>query len=93
MILSYMKTTAWRKFLHKIILYSISITTSMRVIASRKKKMEDGNINMSLKEISSQKIFGYGIKRNSSFRLSSRLLFYMDVRLGIAIYPKIQGVI
>lgn len=54
--------------------------------------MEDG-INMSLKEIASQKIFGYGIKRNSYFSLSSHLLFYMDVRLGIAIYPKSQGVI
>lgn len=46
---------------------------------------------MGLKTIISQEIFGFGIKRSFSLRLSSHLLFYMDVKFGVEVYPKSHG--
>jgi hypothetical protein len=44
--------------------------------------MEGGKLIMGLKTIVNQQTFGYGIRKNSSLRLSSLLLFYMDVKFG-----------
>ena len=44
--------------------------------------MDGGKLNMGLKTIVKQLIFGYGIRKNSSLRLLLLLLFYMDVKFG-----------
>jgi hypothetical protein len=46
--------------------------------------MEGGNLIMDLKTIVNQWTFGFGIRRNSSLRLSSLMLSYMVVKFGAA---------
>jgi hypothetical protein len=45
--------------------------------------MEGEKIIMDLKIVVNQRTFGYGIKGNSSLRLSSLLLSYMVVKFGV----------
>jgi hypothetical protein len=40
---------------------------------------------MGLKTIVIQLIFGFGIRRNSSLRLSLQLLLFMDVKSGVVV--------
>jgi hypothetical protein len=44
--------------------------------------MKGGKVIMGLKTIVNQHTFGYGIRKNSSMRISTLLLFYMDVKFG-----------
>jgi hypothetical protein len=44
--------------------------------------MEGGKLIMGLKTIVNQRTFAYVIRRNSSLRLSSLLLFYMVMKFG-----------
>jgi hypothetical protein len=53
--------------------------------------MEGGKLIMGLKTIVNQWIFGYGIRKNSSLRLSLLLLFYMDVKFGDAVSLESHG--
>lgn len=50
--------------------------------------MEDGKLNTDSKIILSQRIFGYGIKEQSSLIILSPVLFYMDVSSRDAISTK-----
>jgi hypothetical protein len=53
--------------------------------------MEGGNLIMGLKTIVNYWTFGYGIRKNSSLRLSLLMLFYMDVKFGDALYLENHG--
>ena len=44
--------------------------------------MEGGKLIMELKIVVNQLNFGFGIRRNSSLRLSLHMLFFMDVKFG-----------
>ena len=46
--------------------------------------MEGAKLIINLKIIVNQHTFGFGIRINSYLRLSSLLLFYMDVKFGVA---------
>jgi hypothetical protein len=48
--------------------------------------MEGGKLIMGSKIIVNQQNFGFGMKRKSSFTLSSLQLSYMDVKFGVAVY-------
>jgi hypothetical protein len=46
---------------------------------------------MGLKTIVNQRIFGYGIRKDSSLRLSLLLLFYKDVNFGDVVSLESHG--
>jgi len=48
----------------------------------RKGLLGDGKLNMGLKTIVNQLIFGVGIRINSSLRLLLHMLIFMDVKSG-----------
>ena len=53
--------------------------------------MEGGKLIMGSKTIVNQQNFGFGIKKNSSFTLSSLHLPYMDVNFWVAVYLENPG--
>jgi hypothetical protein len=63
----------------------IFTTSSTRIIALRKGLLGDGNLNMGLKIVVNQSIFGFGIIRKSSFRLFLHLLLFMDAKSGVVV--------
>jgi hypothetical protein len=66
-------------------LESIFTTSSTGIIALRKLLFGDGKLNMGLKIIVIQSIFGFGIRRNSSLRLLLHLIFFMDVNYVVVV--------
>ena len=63
----------------------IFTTSSIGIIALRKGLLGDENLNMGLKTIVNQLIFGVGIRRNSYLRLFLHMLFLMDVKSGAVV--------
>jgi hypothetical protein len=63
----------------------IFTTSSIGIIALRKRLLGDGKLIMGLKTIVNQPIFGVGIRRNFFLRLLLHLLFFMDVKSGVVV--------
>jgi hypothetical protein len=63
----------------------IFTTSSIGIVALRKGLLGDGKLIMGLKTIVNKSIFGFGIRINSSLRLSLHLLFFMDVKFGVVV--------
>jgi hypothetical protein len=63
----------------------IFTTSSTGIIALRKRLLGDGKLIMGLKTFVNQPFFGFGIRRNSSLRLSLHMLVFMDVKSRIVV--------